>query len=296
MEKDAIERFVALAKQPQVYEKTVAYVREHLAQFLRSNERVLLCFPEEGQYSLAALMKRAVGAIGAEVVLWGPERSWQSLLRQAFFGRVGVIVGTPLVMLGLSKVARETGTPLKVRNVVLTGEPCEDWMVEGIQNGFDARIWRCYEPIPGLVVGGFSCQKRTGVHIRAEVLTARTVDRNGTDAPEGEIVLSSIEDPSLCLRTGQRGRLLTQRCACGNEAVSLTAFSSLEEQDPALYDLREYLLSWSSVLDYRAVRTEMGLELEVVAFPGQRLPKLPSCAKLTVRPWIPKHDVPFCLK
>ena len=40
-------------------------------------------------------------------------------------------------------------------------------------------------------------------------------------------------------------------------------------------------------------KTECGLEMEVVCFPGEKLPRMPSAAKLLIRPYNPKADEPF---
>ena len=65
--------------------------------------------------------------------------------------------------------------------------------------------------------------------------------------------------------------------------------------DHVLTGLASELHSWSSILDCRVERGQYGLELEIVTFPGYQLPQLPSCAKLTVRPWDPERDIPFGL-
>lgn len=67
------------------------------------------------------------------------------------------------------------------------------------------------------------------------------------------------------------------------------------QQDPQRQALEAQLLSWSSVLDFRAERTAQGLRMEILVFPGRKLPQLPSGACITVRDWNPKLDVPFCL-
>jgi hypothetical protein len=64
-------------------------------------------------------------------------------------------------------------------------------------------------------------------------------------------------------------------------------------RDPVLERLPEELLRWSSILDYQAERTEMGLSMELVVFPGKQLPQLPSGARVIVRPWDPGTDAPF---
>ena len=65
------------------------------------------------------------------------------------------------------------------------------------------------------------------------------------------------------------------------------------DQDPAVLELAQMIHSWTSVLDCRLSRGEYGLEMEVVTFPGEKLPKLPSCAKRLVRAWDPEKDEPF---
>ena len=63
--------------------------------------------------------------------------------------------------------------------------------------------------------------------------------------------------------------------------------------DPDLYQLSQELLNWTSILDCHISKTEFGLDIEIVAFPGEKLPKLPSAAKLVIRPYDPKSDEPF---
>ena len=53
------------------------------------------------------------------------------------------------------------------------------------------------------------------------------------------------------------------------------------------------IMEWTSVLDCHLERSTAGLEIEIVVFPGEMLPKLPSCAKLCVRAWDPDRDQPM---
>jgi hypothetical protein len=48
-----------------------------------------------------------------------------------------------------------------------------------------------------------------------------------------------------------------------------------------------------SILDCRLSNGESGLEIELIVLPGDKLPKLPSCAKRVIRPWDPEKDVPY---
>ena len=69
-----------------------------------------------------------------------------------------------------------------------------------------------------------------------------------------------------------------------------------EEPDASLVHMIRELRRWTSILDYRLERTEAGLSLEMVTFPGARLPKLPSLARLSSRTWQPDTDCPFDLE
>ncbi len=283
------DRFIALAKKTENYDQTVSYLKEKLSAFVRPQDKVLLCFSRNGEFSMAVLMDQVIRDLHAEPILWDSTGTWQSLLRQAFFSRATVAVGEPLLILGLTKLTKFTGVPLRIRNVLLSGAPGERWMVEGIRKGLDSDIWGCYDPIPGLVVGGFSCQCNYGIHLRTDAMSV-SLDS------DGRILLQPKSQPEVCFETDQRASFVDVPCPCGNPAPLLTDFHTVREADPALDGLQKALLSWTSVLDYRAARTRNGLELEVVAFPGERLPVLPSCARRSVRPWTPKHDVPFCAK
>ena len=66
-----------------------------------------------------------------------------------------------------------------------------------------------------------------------------------------------------------------------------------EDEEADILQLEKDLLSWTSVLDCQIQKGESGLELKVVYFSGERLPKFPSCAKLLSRPWLQNLDEPF---
>ena len=87
-----------------------------------------------------------------------------------------------------------------------------------------------------------------------------------------------------------------QPCSCGSDDPRIVETNYIGEDNPTRALLEEKFLAWSSVLDYRAENTEYGTALEMVVFPGESIPKLPSFAKLNVRHWNPEEDVPFCME
>ena len=64
-------------------------------------------------------------------------------------------------------------------------------------------------------------------------------------------------------------------------------------EDPGVRELFRELLRWTTILDLKLEQTGPGLSLELVTFPGEKLPKLPSFGKLVVRDWDADRDVPL---
>ena len=75
-----------------------------------------------------------------------------------------------------------------------------------------------------------------------------------------------------------------------------SALDTERQLDPIRDALEDQLLFWSSILDFCVGVTQSGTSLEVIVFPGEKIPELPSCARLTLRQWNPASDVPFSLK
>lgn len=285
----------ALADRPQEREASIQFLADHMT-FLKPREKVLICFAEQDESSICALMVQAVKRRGAVPVIWQYDLRWKTLLWLAFSNRATTIIGAPLLILGLSKMARAREIPLYIRNVVTAGYPCLDWMIDGIIEGLDCETWGCFDVHTSNIVVGFSCGKSLGVHIREDIYGVETVDRNGNPLSEGErgeIVLFRRDDPSLRLPLKERARIETAPCTCGNASVRLVDIVQGDDMDTDLVSLGQYLHSWSSVLDCKLRKGECGLELEIVYFPGEKLPELPGCAKRVVRAWNPEEDVPM---
>lgn len=287
----------AMAAQPDAQEKTVAYLAGQLSQLVKKMDTVLICFPEQGNGSLSQIMEQAVLLCDAIPVVWGADHRWKSLMRLAFSSRASMIVSTPLIVLGLAKLQNFYEVPLFVRKVVTAGYPCEEWMIDGIRKGFDCTSWGCLTMGTTGVVAGFSCSKLHGIHLRDSEYRVEIVDEKGSALPEdeeGEIVLSPVCAPELRYFMGENARLHTGRCICGSTHPLLTDIRpGRTEADADLLALGKTLQSWSSVLDCRLRKGTYGLEMEIVALPGERLPKLPSAAKLSIRTFDPDRDEPL---
>ena len=289
----AMER---MAAKPDALEKTVAYVTENLSRFLRERDHVMICFSKEGEGSIGYIFEQAVLRLSAVPVFWESNHRWKTLLRQTFASRATVIIGPPLVLLSLSKLAKATGTPLNIRHAVTAGYPCLDWMIDGIIRGLDCRTWGCLGPGTGAVVSGFSCGASFGVHIREDAYDFQIQDAQGNpleDGIMGRVTLAPSGDPNCRIRLRDHARMLRSPCSCGQTAPRLMDIHPAERFQDDVLELYQQFHSWTSILDCRVVKGAYGLELELVVFPGEKLPKLPTCAKQVVRPWNPDVDAPL---
>lgn len=289
------DRMRQLADRPEEREASIRYLAEHLS-FLKRNEKVLICFESHEEASISSLMEQAVRLCGAEPIVWGEDQRWKTLLRLAFSRRVTTVIGAPLLILGLAKMARVRATPLYIRNVVTAGYPCLDWMIDGIRNGLDCKTWGCFDVHMSNIVLGFSCEHSLGVHLREEKYAVEIVDPDGDALPDGQqgsIVVYRKDAPELRIPLKESGTIEIAPCACGDPKRRLTHIHQGMELDTDLADLGQYLLSWSSVLDCRLRKGECGLEMEVVVFAGEKLPEFPSAAKREIRIWNSDKDTPF---
>jgi hypothetical protein len=276
----------------------VEYLQQNMSKFLKRGEQMLICFPNPEPGSLGAALCDAVTRCGGIPELWGPDLRWKGLLRQAFSRKIKAIAGPPLILLGLTKLARAMGTPLSVRNVLLTGYPATDWMLEGIISGLDCQIWGCFGPGLDGVVSGFSCGKSKGVHIRNDIFRFEIVDQDGRPLPEGmmgNIALTPVSGRGERRIMREHARIDSTACTCGCTSPRLMDIGPGYGVDTTLYTLAESFHKWTSILDCRLEKGEYGLELELVIFPGEQLPKLPTCAKRVIRNWDPEIDEPLAV-
>ena len=290
------QKLIRISREPENREKTIAYLAEHLGKFLKRGEHLMLAFREHTEDNISGLLEEAAKRVEVIPVVWGPDHRWNTLLRQTYQSRANAVIGSPLVILGLMKLKKNSNTPLPIRKVITVGYPCLDWVAEGITEGLDCEVGGCFSVDEEGIVAGFACGHSWGVHLREEIYGVDIVDSQGNALPRGELgelVLWPKADPSARVNLGDLGRITGEDCGCGCEKLHLTDMQLGRNVDPDLYTLAQELQRWTSILDCRMAKTSSGLELEIVCFPGEKLPKLPYAAKLVVRAYSPKTDEPF---
>lgn len=288
------QKLTAMASQPEEMEQSVEYIVSHLKRFLKRRDKVLILFPDQPA-TVGRLMKEAVLRCEAVPQFLDKDHRWITILKTAFLTKSDAIIGPPLTILGLAKLAKHRGTPLFARNILVAGYPIKQWMVDGIERGLDCRAWGCYDPGSSAMIAGFTCS-RCCLHLRNQGYRIRIVDEKGRELPEGtmgRVMLSPDSDPDLQFDTGDLARLDTTPCACGSTAPRLMDIDTNNGMDSTLSKLGESFHYWSSILDCKLANTGYGLELEITVFPGEKLPKFPNCAKLVVKAFNPETDEPY---
>lgn len=295
---EIFQQLYELETTPEALDATVHYLAERMKPFLQTLEPVLICFPDEGPKSLGGIFRRAVEMCEATPIFWGPDYRWKTLLHMAFETHANTIVGHPLVVLGLMKLSKATATPLYVYDAIVGGYPYARWMINGLRDGLDCKLWGFYALKAGPFFCGLTCSQEAGMHFRRDVFHPVVKDADGNEifGRRGRLYFVSTKNPELVHDTNETAIVHYQPCACGCEDPRVVETNYVGEDNPTRALLEEKFLAWSSVLDYRAEYTEFGTALEMVVFPGESIPKLPSFAKLNVRPWNPEVDIPFCME
>ena len=276
--------------------KTLDYLVDGMKAFLRPGECVMLCFDNYGKDTIADLIIRAAVQLGAVPVTLNGDVRWKNILQVAFRSKASVLVGPPFVVLGLSKMAYNTKTPLYFRHVFTAGYRCTDWMIDGLKIGLDCKPWGVFGPGSGSMVGGMSCGHSAGFHIRDDVFDFEIVDENDKPVADGElgyIVITPKHEPSVRFHTDERAYMVRTACSCGRTSPQLLGICSGADVDHEEEKLGRELMSWTSVLDCRFRRGRHGLEIELVTFPGEKLPVLPECGGRVIRSWNPEKDEPY---
>ena len=291
---EELTKLQAITLTEEARQKTVDYLTEQFRRFLRPRDKILICLPEDVGYH-CELVAQAAEQNGAVPVKLGGDYRWKNILKLAFNTRAIAIAAPPLVLLGLTKLARRSHTPLYFRHFLCVGYASQDWMLDGIRSGLDCMGWGCFDPGGGSAIAGFSCGKSLGVHIREDAFRVEVEDDDGNVLPEGSfgnIILIPKEAPDFRYHTMERGRIETAPCPCGDTSHRITNITPGAEVEEDLWALGAEIVSWSSILDCKIERKEYGIELELLVFLGEKLPKLPTCARQVIRKWNPETDIP----
>lgn len=136
---------------------------------------------------------------------------------------ISVLISTPTYALHLAEVAEEEGIDIGGSNVRVTIHAGEPGASIPATKARIEKAWgsRCFDHAGATEVGawGFECQEQAGLHINEAEFLPEVLDPD-TSAPttEGELVLTNLGRtgmPVIRYRTGDRVKIIDDRCGCG---------------------------------------------------------------------------------
>jgi phenylacetate-CoA ligase len=130
-----------------------------------------------------------------------------------------VVYGLPSALLEVGRVLESQRQLLPVRSIFTSGELLHRAARENLAALFRARVFDVYGTSETKEIAWECTEGR--MHLNRDVVHLEAVDEDGRALPsgvEGDLVATSLVNramPLLRYRTGDRGTLLSERCACG---------------------------------------------------------------------------------
>ncbi|MCL1804705.1 MAG: hypothetical protein FWG28_01690 [Clostridiales bacterium] len=252
--------------------RTVDFFAVGMRYMCNAADSVMVFMPTDSENGVGQLLVKGLVELGAFPVAYGLISDFgdaAAALRQREYHTV---IGLPSQIRKLALLAPD----IRPANVLLSADYVSDAARETI-----SRIWGCEVFAHyGLTETGYGCAvecpAHDGQHIRCDELLIEIVEPEWADpTPEetvtaatglvkpeggwGEIVITTLRREAMPLiryRTGDLGRLIWGRCACGSELPRLDkVLGRLRElqHDVNIYRMDELLLNRDEILDYRAV-------------------------------------------
>ncbi|MBQ8929359.1 MAG: AMP-binding protein [Oscillospiraceae bacterium] len=279
-------------------ERTVDFFAVGMRYLCGPGDAVAVFMPGATADGIGHQLRRALERFGARPRIYGAVADVADAAAFLRDGNYHTLVGIPAQMRALALACPE----LRPANVLLSA----DYVPLSLKAAVE-RLWHtsCFEHY-GMTETcyGFAvdCPCHQGMHIRHDEFLVEIVDEAGLPLPPGqwgEIVITSLRReamPIIRYRTGDRGRLLTEPCACGSVLPRLDHVQGRIRalREPLnIHALDELLLDLDPVRDYTARREGNDLTVFVsgdpVVFPvvKSRLAGAYPALRITVLPGEP---------
>ncbi|MDD4649889.1 MAG: AMP-binding protein [Desulfoplanes sp.] len=168
----------------------------------------------------------AARELGASTIPASVGRTDKQLKIMRDFGTSCLIATPGYARILLEAMEKQNITPamLRLKAILLTGEPCSKSLAAELEQGFQAPVYDIYGLSavcgPGIAA---QCREQQGLHVQEDMVYAEIVDPE-TGAPVadgqwGELVLTTLMEeavPVIRYKTGDRARFLPSPCPCGN--------------------------------------------------------------------------------
>ncbi|MCR5174826.1 MAG: AMP-binding protein [Oscillospiraceae bacterium] len=239
-------------------DRTRDYFAEGLTELICPGDIVLSGFPNTDANSLGGLLSSAVTAIGAEIFCVTGRESYREMADLAVTAGCTVYVGPPVLLLSLLRIMKERSS---LRRALISGDLCPPAVRSACEEMLGTRVFAHYGLRESGLGGAMECQAHEGMHIRENDLIFEVIGPEGEALPDGiwgELVLTSIGLEAMPLfryRTGDRGRILPGRCACGSAVKRLETSGRLNLPETSRLD--DAVFRCDAVIDAMAENGEV---------------------------------------
>ncbi|MGE4293899.1 MAG: DVU_1553 family AMP-dependent CoA ligase [Desulfovibrio sp.] len=213
-------------------ERIIRFFGLGMRNLLRSGESALILLPGERPGSVGLLMSEALASFGARAVIpeareynWNnPQDGPDAILTRIQREQVRCIVGTPahLHVLAAHWAAKRLPRD-QIRTILLCWDAVPEQLARNVEFSLGCRVFQHWGMVETGLGGAVSCGHAQGMHLReAEIFVEITDPDSGTPLPDGqwgEIVVTTLNRramPLIRYRTGDRGRILPEPCACAS--------------------------------------------------------------------------------
>lgn len=249
--------------------RTIQLFEAGLGEFIFPGNKTLVCMPYSGPFGLGELISAAIRNLGAEPIEAGIGKSYGQLKELLDKEKPDTFVGMPVVLLALLRLFGRGS----LRRALVSGDACPDLVISETEKLLGSRLWPHYGSREMGLGGAICCEAHEGMHLRENHVIAEIIDENGKNVSDGcfgELVITTIgmeAQPLIRYRTGDRTRILSDRCACGSCVIRLDEVSRIGASGQMrLLDNRIFEIG--EIVDYRITWLADGAELEALLLPS----------------------------
>ena len=267
-------------------EATVDYFGWGMSNLVGPGQTALVLMPGDRPGGVGRLLVDALARTSARAVPHGTMEKADAALDQCRAQGAECLVGSAAHVNLLAHAWEKRGLPAgKIRSVLLCWDAAPVAVVRNLERIFGCRVFRHWGMIETGLGGAVECAPGSGMHLRETDVFVEIIDpETGVGLPDGEFGEMAVTTPLrrgmplIRYRTGDMGRILTGKCACG---------SPLRRLDPQVHrrgdgvdvgaglltlrELNEVLYSVHGLEDFAASFQEG--TLRVAACGGQDLAK-----------------------
>ncbi len=243
-------------------ERTIVFFEHGMTELIEKNDTVGILMPSAQSGSVGDLLSRALLRIPAAPVPLGPvsdiAQSYDAVRRAG----CDCIVGIPVQVLALaeygSRQPREQRAHL--RSVLLSADTTPEALIRRVAELTGGEVFTHFGMTELGFGGAVECREHNGCHVRENDIIAEVVDqKTGRPIPDGqigELVFTTLRReamPFIRYRSGDMGRLITERCGCGSCLYRIQPVGGRLEtrfSDISLWDVDERLFSCEGVVDH----------------------------------------------